>query len=1595
MRFSPPETETPAMNHLKPLCITLLFVGVCASLVQADSADDIETLQAVHDRTLQQLRKQLTGRAPGDGQYRLTLAGGTEGNDAKLTLIRVGDDAFGWVVVPWWRQETQKEKFSFRHRDGRLSMHRDKFRYAVDTPDGQDALSIEDGRLVGELVVDYRLDLPRRRRMPPGGRHMYTTDGRWSLVDRWYVGPRVTLRRQTCRLKAKVRPKLRRVELVLEGGIDGRPLHLTATAGGGAWGDARVKAPNWNAGVHQADANGLRFDDGRLTGTLKVRFNPDAWFPKQVWYATYELDVAVDGGRADGSFNASIAEGSYAEVTGQNKSGTRPNRKGPAGFEGRVTGTVLPAVVGRYETTGPLGTRQGRIIGGVLPVCRRPGKLLVKPADTPAARATTLYNQTRAMRSLLGQYDRSLAEALAASDVPAPVWDKPDPAGEAAYVKHLARIASTAGGKPAKAPIKGRPAAKNPRFGPYYGTAPLPDENKATAELSAVRSGGPQKWEHLTGWRVLGPMPAPPAFQRPVIDMPALVPAEGAGRPIDTDTLGRSYRGPKLITWQSVETQSDGKLLPPPWTWGKKGLQKTPGRENSSWYAEATINSEKAQEVYLAVDAHDHALLWVNDRLAWIDAERQRNYRTHRPAVFKVHLKKGPNRLLLRVRDDRAEAFVKVSVCTAGTNNAGKAPSPETPMIKTKASLPEPPLAWDLAKGKNIDWTREVEGATGQPVLAGDRIFLAAKPHDLVCLDAKTGKQLWRGSANVLERIDAKAAKAFEQADETQRRELIEKHLGKRFVRGKPDTPVVDADNVYLHVGTGVLACFDTDGKRRWMLRTHMADAVLTVAGGKLVVEGAAVDGWADIFGVKAEGFTGKTQVRAGHNYGKSVNHTLRRLERLRSGEHHGLLAVTGEGKVAYARAAAGRFAGSPMVLSLHDPDGQRKDVLVTRSAEAWDAATGKRLRDLIDLGTWDWLSATTDGRRLLSAWEGGRAGAVFWLDSGGLGYRKLWDATRLHAYVAGGPHDGCTDGRTYWVWRRVGEHAKHCPAYRLQLDAFDVATGRRLGWIKPAVSGTNRAVQPVRIGGYLYLADTRGGPHSGGTPPERQVVVTTAERQPVLVSRNHTPNVSGPPVRHGRGLILRCGGKLVRVAVDGDRGGAWQEDTVARHVFERIYGDPPERSARCPNPLKEGPGRDLPVMELTDGGSLSDWLVAGPFPVSVTATPQADFLPRNGETLTLGGESAKLDPLPDALISQSTSFHNDGRLDDWQVRRTIRRVDLNALGDRGEGVYYLAAVVANPQRRLVYSAMDAAGLTVYLAGSEIDAGQPLDLEAGLYPLVIRVDPTKFRRRRRRSPIDVAGALKSDDVKSVGWPEKWSVFGPIPEAGGSPEPQQLTSIPETLKLGQNEYRRIALPTIGHSLDLTAIAALEEGQKPTVTDKVQSRPVKQQQSAWAMAEVNVPADGTLVVNAAADWFMEWYVDGKRVYSTLSKGNMRAPTQLEAHTFSASVSKGKHVVAVRVKPGSKGWSVTSLGALATTDSASLAKKHPGKGVRAKESEWRVNLTFHQLAHPAAVAAVRARQIRRAKELLRRIVNRRSGTEQANRAGKLLKTLGRGTE
>src|SRR5215472_16288858 len=108
------------------------------------------------------------------------------------------------------------------------------------------------------------------------------------------------------------------------------------------------------------------------------------------------------------------------------------------------------------------------------------------------------------------------------------------------------------------------------------------------------------------------------------------------------------------------------------------------------------------------------------------------------------------------------------------------------------------PVEFGMAKG--LVWKTDVPGGHSSPSIWGDRIFLTAgdkqtKKLEILCLDRKTGKILWR-------------------------HELTAEKIEKQNDIGSPATatPAVDGERVYVYFGSYGLICYDHAGNRQWEL---------------------------------------------------------------------------------------------------------------------------------------------------------------------------------------------------------------------------------------------------------------------------------------------------------------------------------------------------------------------------------------------------------------------------------------------------------------------------------------------------------------------------------------------------------------------------------------------------------------------------------------------------------------------------------------------------------------------------------------------------------------------------------------------------------
>ena len=139
--------------------------------------------------------------------------------------------------------------------------------------------------------------------------------------------------------------------------------------------------------------------------------------------------------------------------------------------------------------------------------------------------------------------------------------------------------------------------------------------------------------------------------------------------------------------------------------------------------------------------------------------------------------------------------------------------------------LATPPLQW--SDTKNIVWTTKI-GANkySSPIVADHKIFLVADPALLFCVNAADGKILWQKSNGFADLPDP-----------------IEGKLPRSPAGNTTPTPVCDGQFVYAVFGTGIVACYDMQGERKWIQHFNLKPATEygratspVLVGGKLLV---------------------------------------------------------------------------------------------------------------------------------------------------------------------------------------------------------------------------------------------------------------------------------------------------------------------------------------------------------------------------------------------------------------------------------------------------------------------------------------------------------------------------------------------------------------------------------------------------------------------------------------------------------------------------------------------------------------------------------------------------------------------------------------
>lgn len=1072
---------------------------------------------------------------------------------------------------------------------------------------------------------------------------------------------------------------LREIELILLGALSpergvAQNLLLALRVVEGQVEVRRAWAPRFNRAEYTVERVALTFTDRQLRGRLTVTLRSDGFYPANDESLRLELDLTVPLDDAPGMALYDLQ---------------MPDGPGETG---------LQEGAGRVEVV----VRQSA-----------PARLPALPAE-PAAATLEAYRQCRAL-ALATAHRQAFDETLALTTVACDPADSDLPA----------RLTRAALGE-VRPVVAGPRAPDDSAFGPWTGARALDGD--------AVLRGA--DWRHPADWRQMADIPAPLSASAEVRHQIALFP--GAS---DTLTIAGQRRA-----WRAVAADADGLVSAPKGMHSHLACATVRlAQAGRVWVALTPWLHELGRDTYTGRARLwlDDELVWSCD-----DADRQQREalailpfdlpagahrltvqawrRNGTPAPFRLALRLGGEPLAGAALAAR-EAAIAAGIAREQARLAAQARGER---INWRGQAPDarPPLAWDEVRGLNIAWRTPLPDWTiATPVVHHGRVFTLGNHHQLHCLDADTGARLWTGAFDPRELLDesprAQLAEAWTAASNAwdiiqrgaagtnlnalQRAVTAYHDLANRlgieafefytddifsfrrghYMRygGASSAPVTDGTHVWVRGIEGAVACFDREGRRRWMVRQPVFDIggipSLLLIDGVLVVEGSH----------------------------EQLD------DRSRASQERwvvGLDAATGarrwRTRVAKPRAMQGvgcTDLGSPIPVALSDGTRDRT-VVVTVAGSVLDPRDGRLLADL-NLGTGGTRQnqgyPVVEGRRVVFPGQAHHSAMVeLHLLGDDVGVRRLWHAVCRHNNYGALIHDDRVWQHAWWFGKRLWKgHVSF-----MELLSLDAANGRMLtlqDQVNREIAETTTFPQLLLThGDVLWAGSTEVDPEN----PLRGVKGTlTAVRigpNPYVLARNHVERYVASPVAEDERLYIRTLSGLLCIGYTGDAGRAYEQATVAQTVFEEL----PARPVRT-QPV------GVAAHAFAAFPAAADWP-----PLSA---PEAwHFRLLEGDAAAtlpgLGGDPAAVracDGSPDWRRPPDTA---------WVEREDSRLLDLlriPALKQR----HGLFLSVGRLDRRGVFE-LDLKGGTFFRAwmnGVPVKAGAPLRLEPGVYAVAVEV----------------------------------------------------------------------------------------------------------------------------------------------------------------------------------------------------------------------------------------------------------------------------------
>ncbi len=1518
------------------------FLALILTVSPVLAGDALARAQAAVAR-LAELRAQRLAALPADRrELRLTLAHAADRDDSDLVLRQVaGVWQPGQAVVPGWSAATMNDWRSFYHGN---SDARKGIEHAVEAKD----LRWDASGLHGEAVVTYRYDTTRAEREPAGEVLNF-----W---DRFVASGHTQPRRVMHRIEAEIVPDAWWVELVLEDGVTwpAKPRQATKKPGDskdGASKDAtppgpekpaepsrspivvRLRLPSspttpvvvkgFNGGWHEADASGLNIANDDISGTLIVYLHQDGWMP---WGGGKTWQVAPSGVtyRIQANLKAGIIAGTYDA----------------AGIPGSSTGSSQSFGVETY--TNPLGTWKGRILG-------RAGHLVV-------GRHATTGDLGERAGAVLGAI--SIAGDLPA--VPVPPTDVQTTAAAGESLLADLRAIALASIHPGLALDRARvqtDLAQHDWTGAdaeaiatwleqavrWYGQTstalptPVAEPAGDSPSLGTLACPGvlpATGWHHLATWKTTALIPARSGQEQDASTFPEVVPA---GRPLvqAIDRLGCRRSTPLAIAWREHQAPSLTLMLP------DKEQPLHPRYNDALYYAASTFRLDQAGMVRLSVDASDQAVLFLDGRRIWAMPERGWRVRPSGRQVLTLDLTAGEHQVLVRGTHGRLAPWFQLAL-------SREAAQPGLPVGNTTQVVDpagDPPLAWDLAR--DTAWrVADLAGSTRPLAVAG--LLYVATPGRLHAVDPKDGTQRW-------------------QAD-----------IGTPPAKGGSELPRPIAWDTELIAGNhrdGTVARLAADGSKRWSASIHLAVGVLHRVGDRLIAEGRPLAAWPlpggkandnRLIGVAALDpatgtVTGRWTVRGGPGAGA---------------QGAGILAATGfDDRLTAVIAIPGRtrlhatyLSSAGVLIDVLDGGGTR--TLEVDWPGQWDDGPSRA-----DGGVFARATAAVEGSDLILAAQAGISAIGFWIGPDGrLAYSQRWTANGLTSGHGGFPAEAALDAERVYAWQVLSSHGPHCPDTFVECTAYDRTNGRILARQNRLHPGLARGGNSWVQAGRLHIAEP--GAEAFVNVASGHVSILAADAGLGLIGGGELAPRSMEPLAVGDRLIVRSPKGLYAI---GKHPG--QRHAAARLVLDRLGQPvPPSRLTALKALAKIPAGTDLPVTELVSGLAPIRWLGLGPL-ASIPEDP-TPLLPGSGQPWRpLARHEAWRDP---ATYRRQTELQGTGDI----IPHYSAHLDPAACaGPGGSGLFY--ALLDNAWDRVVVPRLHGPGLTLWVSGHRTVPGEALRLSPGLHQVLIRVDPPWFAQTAvvPVPPVEVAKGLADGSLTSL-WPGTWKVAGPISADVPPLDGIQMAKMPAgELSIGQAVVRVHPVPDPDHRLRLTRMVDLPPGASFNPQNQPAEVIIGHPVSAYAFTEITAPADGTLYLTASVDWHMRWFLDGRLIYQTLAAGNGGSTEDLALHPFAAPVQAGKHVLAVELKPGSKGWQLRADIAFSDRPVEALRSIQVPPRLAVPPLDLRLDPAFSEIPLACERMELLRRKLRPLRRVLAAMVKDLPGTPEAVQAQSLL--------